>query len=133
MRTGSGDLLSARRTDNPRQPHNPSTHSAPQPCARRPSWLGAPVVTRRVGVGAHLTATSMTGIGKPFAELVEPRVQKECLAVGAPQVVRRLSVAALVDKTRRLRIPLVPYAHVIEGLLHEGMPHRRGDVVAVRV
>jgi len=54
MRTGSGDLLSARRTDNPRQANNPSTHSAPQPCTRRPSWLGAPLVTRRVGVGAHL-------------------------------------------------------------------------------
>jgi N-terminal domain of (some) glycogen debranching enzymes len=57
----------------------------------------------------------------PFlAGLVSPR-----------QVVRGLAVHDLVDEAWRLRVPLVRHSHGVERGLHEPVPDRRGDVIAI--
>ena len=51
--------------------------------------------------------------------------------VSPRQVVRGLAVHDLVDEAWRLRVPLVRHSHGVERGLHEPVPDRRGDVIAI--
>jgi hypothetical protein len=51
--------------------------------------------------------------------------------VCARQVVSHLAADPTVDEALGFRVPLVPEAKRVQSVLHELVPHRRGDVEAV--